>query len=197
MSPETIEGLVADYGYGIILVGTYFDHYGIPLFLVFGGIAASQNLLNLPMVFVCGFAGGWIADLFLYFLGYKTGLQYWMQFAFVRKLQKPIQWTDRLFEERPATVVILGRFLFAVSKIIPPFAGMIRYDFKHYFIYSFIGNLLFSAIYTTLSFLAGSVVIDFLKELEITNVVLTLLFVLGMWILTRKLMKNRTASGGT
>ena len=61
---------------------------GIPLFLVFGGIAASQNLLNLPLVFVCGFAGGWIADLFLYFLGYKTGLQYWMQFAFVRKLEK-------------------------------------------------------------------------------------------------------------
>ena len=69
MSPDTVEGLVRDYGYGIILVGTYFDHYGIPLFLVFGGIAASQNILNAHLVFLCGFAGGWIADLFLYFVG--------------------------------------------------------------------------------------------------------------------------------
>ncbi len=197
MSPETIEGLVGDYGYGIILVGTYFDHYGIPLFLVFGGIAASQNLLNLPMVFICGFAGGWIADLFLYFLGYKTGLQYWMQFAFVRKLGKLIQWTDRLFQKRPAMMVILGRFLFAVSKIIPPFAGMVRYNFKRYFVYSFIGNFLFSAIYTGISFLAGSVVVDSLKELEITNVIATLLFVGVMWLVTRKLLKDRTVSGGT
>ena len=35
MSPESIEPLVRDYGYVVILIGTYFDHYGIPLFLVF------------------------------------------------------------------------------------------------------------------------------------------------------------------
>ena len=111
MSPETIEGLVADYGYGIVLVGTYFDHYGIPLFLVFGGIAASKDLLNVYGVLLSGFAGGWIADLFLYFLGYKTGLAYWMRFSWVRRMESAISATHRMFQTRPAVVVILGRFL--------------------------------------------------------------------------------------
>ena len=141
----TIEGMVHNYGYLIVLVGTYFDHYGIPLFLVFGGIVASQGLLNMFLVLVCGFAGGWIADLFLYFLGYKTGLQYWINFDFVRKWTGIIKSIERLFRSRPAMLVILGRFLFVISKLIPPFAGMIRYRTSHYVFYSFIGNILFSS----------------------------------------------------
>lgn len=190
MSPETVEGLVRDYGYGIILIGTYFDHYGIPLFLVFGGIAASQNILNPYLVLLCGFAGGWIADLFLYFLGYKTGLQYWMQFAFVRKLAQPIDWTGRLFQTRPALVVILGRFLFAVSKIIPPFAGMIRYEVKRYIVYSFVGNIAFSAVYTWISVAIGPAILASIKGLKVTNVLLTAMFLLTLFWLTKKLIKS-------
>ena len=188
-SPET---LVQDYGYGIILIGTYFDHYGIPLFLVFGGIAASQDILNPYGVFFCGFAGGWIADLFLYFLGYKTGLGYWMQFGFVRKLEKLINWTHRAFQSHPATLVILGRFMFAVSKIIPPFAGMIRYDTRRYIQYSFAGNILFSLAYTLLSLSLGNFIINTLNPFKITNLLVTLLFILAIIWITRKVAPSKT-----
>ncbi|MBI4389845.1 MAG: DedA family protein [Nitrospinae bacterium] len=196
MSPEAIEGLVRDYGYGVILFGTYFDHYGIPLFLVFGGIAASKELLNLYVVLLCGFAGGWIGDLFLYFLGYKTGLRYWMQFAFVRKLAKPVATTERLFETRPALMVVLGRFLFAVSKIIPPFAGMIRYDVKRYVLYSFLGNVLYSAVYAWSSFLAGPYVLKSLRELKAANILITALFVLALFWLARKILNASRSPEG-
>jgi membrane protein DedA with SNARE-associated domain len=186
MSPESIEPLVQDYGYGIILIGTYFDHYGIPLFLVFGGIAASQDLLNPYGVLFCGFAGGWIADLFLYFLGYKTGLDYWMQFGFVRKLEKAISWTHRAFQSHPATMVILGRFMFAVSKIIPPFAGMIRYDIRRYILFSFIGNILFSVVYTFLSLSLGNVIINTLNPFKTSIIILTLAFIVIMIWITKK-----------
>ncbi|MCF8720204.1 DedA family protein [Nitrospina gracilis] len=189
MSPETIEGLVADYGYGIVLVGTYFDHYGIPLFLVFGGIAASKGLLNVYGVLLCGFAGGWIADLFLYFLGYKTGLAYWMRFAWVRSMESAIATTHRMFQTRPAVVVILGRFLFAVSKIIPPFAGMIHYDARRYIVYSFLGNVLFSVAYTAASFYSGPVVLDALGELEWGNVAATLCFILVLYFIARRALR--------
>jgi membrane-associated protein len=192
MTPETVEGLVRDYGYIVILVGTYFDHYGVPLFLVFGGIAASHHVLDVVAVGVCGFAGGWIADLFLYFLGYKTGLPYWMQFAAVRKLAQPIEWTRRLFQTRPAVLVILGRFMFAVSKIIPPFAGMIRFDVKRYVAYSFIGNAIFSTAYTVGAFLLGPVILDSLKSLKALNVAFAILFVLCLVWLGRRLIRNRT-----
>ncbi|MGP0629251.1 DedA family protein [Nitrospina sp. 32_T5] len=190
MSPETIEGLVADYGYGIVLVGTYFDHYGIPLFLVFGGIAASKDLLNVYGVLLCGFAGGWIADLFLYFLGYKTGLAYWMQFSWVRRMEGAIVTTHRMFQTRPAVVVILGRFLFAVSKIIPPFAGMIHYDARRYVVYSFLGNVLFSITYTAASFYSGPFVLDALKELKWGNVAVAVCFVLGLYIIARRTLRS-------
>ena len=186
MSPESIEPLVRDYGYGVILIGTYFDHYGIPLFLVFGGIAASQDLLSPYGVLFCGFAGGWIADLFLYFLGYKTGLDYWMQFGFVRKLEKPIRWTQRAFRSHPASMVILGRFLFVVSKIIPPFAGMIRYDIRRYILYSFAGNILFSVAYTFLSLSLGKVLINTLNPFKASVILLTLAFIVIMIWLTKK-----------
>ncbi len=186
------EALVQDYGYGIILIGTYFDHYGIPLFLVFGGIAASQDLLNPYGVLFCGFAGGWIADLFLYFLGYKTGLGYWMQFGFVRKLEKLIHWTHRAFQSHPATLVILGRFMFAVSKIIPPFAGMIRYDTRRYIGYSFLGNILFSLVYTLLSLSMGNFIITTLNPFKITNLLVTLLFIFVIILITRKVIPSQS-----
>ncbi|MBT5550689.1 MAG: DedA family protein [Nitrospina sp.] len=186
MSPESIEPLVRDYGYGVILIGTYFDHYGIPLFLVFGGIAASQDLLNPYGVLFCGFAGGWIADLFLYFLGYKTGLNYWLQFGFVRKLEKPINWTQRAFKSHPVSMVILGRFLFVVSKIIPPFAGMIHYDIRRYILYSFIGNILFSVAYTFLSLSLGNVILDTLNPFKASIIFLTLAFIAIMIWITKK-----------
>ncbi len=192
MTPDAVETLVRDYGYWIILIGTYFDHYGIPLFLVFGGIAASQDLLNVYLVLACGFAGGWIADLFLYFLGYKTGLEYWMQFAFVRKLKKPIDWTHRAMQNYPAAMVILGRFLFAVSKIIPPFAGMIRYNPKRYILYSFMGNILFSLTYTFLSLSLGNLILDTLNPFKVTNIILTLVFVLTMIAITKKLTRTHS-----
>jgi len=190
MSLETIGELVRDYGYWMVLFGTYFDHYGIPLFLVFGSMAAADHLLNVYVVLICGFAGGWIADLFLYFLGYKTGLQYWMQFALVKKLAGPIESIHRLFRSRPAMAVILGRFLFAVSKFIPPFAGMIRYPVRTYVLYSFIGNILFSITYTAAGFLAGRLVLESLKELKVINILLTVLFILILMWLTQKLLKK-------
>jgi len=190
MSLETIEELIRDYGYWVVFFGTYFDHYGVPLFLVLGSIAAADHLMNVYVVLACGFAGGWIADLFLYFLGYKTGLEYWMQFALVRKLAGPIESTRRLFQSRPAVAVILGRFLFVISKFIPPFAGMIRYPAPNYILYSLIGNILFSAIYTAAGFLVGGLVLESLKELKVINILMTVLFILVMAWLTQRLLKK-------
>ncbi len=186
MSLEAVEGLVQNYGYWIILVGTYFDHYGIPLFLVFGGIAASQEILNPLVVFACGFAGGWIADLFLYFLGFKTGLEYWKQFAFIRKFSKQIEMAQQLFETKPVVIVILGRFLFAVSKFIPPFAGMIRYSPSRYVTFSFLGNVLFSFLYTVASYNIGKTIIGSIDNFKFAAVCITILFILiSIWSIKR------------
>jgi membrane protein DedA with SNARE-associated domain len=186
MSLEAIEGLVQNYGYWIIFAGTYFDHYGIPLFLVFGGIAASQEILDPTAVFICGFAGGWIADLFLYFLGFKTGLEYWKQFAFIRKFSKQIEMVQRLFETKPVVMVVLGRFLFAVSKFIPPFAGMIHYSPFRYVVLSFLGNVLFSCVYTTASYFLGKNIIGSLDQFKLTAICITILFILvSIWATKR------------
>lgn len=189
MSPENIEHWVSDYGYGIILLGTYFDHYGIPLFIVFGGIAASTDTLNVFGVALCGFLGGWIGDLFLYFLGYKTGLDYWRQFAWVRKMDGAIETVDRMLRLRPALVVVLGRFLFAVSKLVPPFAGMVRYDVRRYIVFSFLGNLLFAGAYTALSFASGKWMIDQLGGFKLASIFFTLI-VLGMMIALIRRLKT-------
>ncbi|MFQ5482810.1 MAG: DedA family protein [Nitrospinaceae bacterium] len=186
MSPGDIERLVGDYGYGVILLGTYFDHFGVPLFLVFGGIAASTGILDVYGVMLCGLAGGWIGDLVLYFLGYKTGLGYWMQFAWVRRMEPVLKAADRLFRSRPVAVIILGRFLFAVSKIIPPFAGMIRYRAPKYLLYSLMGNILYASAYTALSYTAGPWVLAGLDEWKLSHLLLTFLFLLILvWAVRR------------
>ena len=184
----TIEGLVRDYGYWIILVGTYFDHYGVPLFLVFGGITASQGLLNVYAVLFCGFAGGWIADIFLYFLGYKTGLDYWMQLSVTRKLIHIVRFTDKMFRRQPAVMIILGRFLFIVSKFIPPFAGMIRYNFRNYALYSFSGNIIFSITYTFGSYFAGNWILSSKTGLQVWNLIFGVVFFGLMVLLTRRIL---------
>ena len=187
-----VERLVGDYGYWIILIGTYFDHYGIPLFLVFGGIAASQKVLNVNIVLFCGFIGGWTADLFLYFLGYKTGLQYWSQFYLARKLFRTITFVDRVFQRRPAVMIIFGRFLFVVSKIIPPFAGMVRYNIRNYILCSFSGNLIFSIIYTLVSYFAGSWILNSQTGLKVGNIIFALTFMVLMVLFTQKASQSST-----
>ncbi len=191
MSPENIERWVSDFGYGIILIGTYFDHFGIPLFIVFGGIAASTGTLNPIGVAICGFLGGWIGDLFLYFLGYKTGLNYWRQFAWVRKLDRAIAFTDNMLRTRPALMIVLGRFLFAVSKIVPPFAGMVRYDVRRYILFSLVGNLLFAGLYTLISVSAGPFIIAQLKGFKISSIVITLVLLVILGNVMRRFTPSR------
>ncbi len=191
MSPENIERWVSDFGYWVILIGTYFDHFGIPLFIIFGGIAASTGTLNPIGVAVCGFMGGWIGDLFLYFLGYKTGLEYWRQFSWVRKLDKAIAFTDRMLRSQPAIMIVLGRFLFAVSKFVPPFAGMVRYDVRRYILFSFAGNLLFAGLYTIISVSAGPFIIDQLKGFKISSIALTLVFLIILVNVMRRFTPSR------
>ncbi|QPJ62635.1 MAG: hypothetical protein G3M70_12425 [Candidatus Nitronauta litoralis] len=191
MSPENIERWVSDFGYGIILIGTYFDHFGIPLFIIFGGIAASTGTLNPIGVAVCGFLGGLIGDLFLYFLGYKTGIEYWRQFSWVRKMDKAIAFTNQMLQSKPAILIVLGRFLFAVSKIVPPFAGMVRYNTKRYVAYSITGNLLFAGLYTFLSVLSGPFIIEQLKGFKISSIVVTLLFIIILVNVMRRLTPSK------
>src|SRR5919202_672629 len=76
-SPEAVLGFVTSllvaHGYLVIIFGAALDNFGLPssgdIVLLAGGLFANSGQLALPLVMLSGFAGAFISDNSVYWIG--------------------------------------------------------------------------------------------------------------------------------
>lgn len=114
----TLSELVAQYGYSVILLGTFFEGETI---LVIGGFAAHRGHLELSGVVLAAFIGTVCGDQFYYFLGRRHGRGL---------LSRHPRWVPRvtrakrLIERFQLPIILLFRFIYGVRTITPFVLGM-------------------------------------------------------------------------
>ena len=109
----SVSDLVAQYGYGMVLVGALAEGESV---LVAAGFAAHRGLLQLPLVMAIAFAASTCSDQFCFYLGRRHGPQLLTRFP---KLQGTMQRVETLLRRHPAAAVFGVRFLYGLRTAGP------------------------------------------------------------------------------
>jgi len=178
----TLQYIVDSYGYAAIFIGTFLEGETI---LVLGGVAAKLDYLEFPLVIICAFAGTFLGDQFLFFLGRHKGealLEKW-----------PI-WRERADKvmpviERHRLLIILGfRFLYGMRTIIPFAIGMSRVSILEFLLLNAISATVWSSLVGVLGYALGHGMELFLGDIRhYEEILFSVILIVGvsMWLMHR------------
>lgn len=145
---------IADYGYWAVYLGTMWDHSGLQLFGVAGGVMASaamEKTLAFPaVVLACGL-GSLTSDLIFWFLGrWRSD---WL-FRIVRKDASRMRLTiiGEGFAKWRFPILTFGRFLPWLGRFVPAAAGLEKIPLRLSILPLVCGSAFSAALYAGLGY---------------------------------------------
>ncbi len=132
---------------------------GQTIVFIVGFLIASTGLFEVHWALLVIFFGGFLGDLFGYFLGYRiVNLK---TFLNSRKNDKSfLNYANDFFNKYGSWSVILGREVNFTRSFIPFFAGMSKMNFGKFFLLAALSNILWTIISFYLGFYLGFLVIE-------------------------------------
>jgi membrane protein DedA with SNARE-associated domain len=210
MSATPLPGLLGavapvlhDYGYlavaGLILV----ENFGIPApgetILVAASVYAGTGRLNIVMVGVIAVLAAIVGNCIGYAIGYYGGHALALRFGkYVFLTSERLERTERFFERRGGTVVVVARFFEGLRQAAGIIAGTVEMPFRSFVGFTTLGAVLWVALWAPLGYLAG----DHIGTIyaDVVRYSLYLLIALGVlaaaWITRAVLRRRRAAQRG-
>jgi membrane protein DedA with SNARE-associated domain len=152
--------LVTNYGYIIIVIGTFFEGETI---LIVAGFLAHGGYLQLPYVIIAGFAGTFIGDQLYFYVGCIKEKKF-IDHKPLWKLK-----ADRVLKllEKHQTWLILGfRFLYGVRTVTPFVLGASGISPINYGVLNLFGGLMWTILVGVLGYYFGHAVEFVLIEIK-------------------------------
>jgi undecaprenyl-diphosphatase len=157
---ETINGLVASYGYALLVVLVGLESFGIPLpgetALVTAGAFAALGRLNIAGVIIAAAAGAILGDNAGYWLGRKGGI------ALIHRYGRHVGLDDAkvarvqsFFERHGAKTVFIGRFIALLRSWAAALAGVACMPYHTFTLYNALGGLTWAALFGSLGYAFG------------------------------------------
>lgn len=142
-------GLIREYGYLAILLGTFLEGETI---LILGGVAAHLGSLELPLVMLTAFFGSSAGDQLYYFIGKWKGRSVLNYFP---RWNVPAQKVFRLLERHKNLVILSFRFFYGLRNVTPFALGISRVETSRFVTLNLIGAALWAVSFATFGFLIG------------------------------------------
>ncbi|MCF7888713.1 MAG: VTT domain-containing protein, partial [Victivallales bacterium] len=148
----TIEKIIAEYGY-----------YAIPLAVIIlgnavifaAGILAHHGVLEIPMVIICAFIGGFIiSQLLFYFGGFFIKKERQNKNKEVDN-EKTINGIKEKFNRSPFSVILFSRLIPGFRFIAPIVIGLLKYNKIKFLIYDIIAVIIITVLLVFLGFCFG------------------------------------------
>jgi membrane protein DedA with SNARE-associated domain len=142
---------------GLFLLAMY-DRTGTPAPVVLAGIAAANGELNLVAVILVSIVAGVIGESIFYAGGYLSGVgarYIGKRFQVPRlsvRVPKFLRNTIRAEVVGQPTVIIFGRFLPAVGRLVSPLAGVVRVPLRPFAVFTILGQTLLVVFYATTAY---------------------------------------------
>jgi membrane protein DedA with SNARE-associated domain len=173
-------GLIRDYGYFAILIGTFLEGETI---LILGGVAASLGSLELPLVMLAAFTGSSAGDQLYYFIGRWKGralLDYFPRWKI------PAQKVFHHVERHKNLVILSFRFFYGLRNVTPFVLGITRVETPRFVVLNLIGAAIWAVSFSLIGFLVGVAHERFLGKSYRTALLgaLVVLFV-GVWLFSK------------
>lgn len=182
--------LVDSWSYPGIFLTTMIESTFVPmpaeLTMIPAGILAAQGELNYWGVLVSSTAGVVVGSIINYWIGYRFGrtlLEKYGKYVFIKHdfLEK----TEAFFEKYGAFAVFIGRLLIGIRHYIGFVAGIARFKFKSFVVYTSIGGLLWMFILLQIGYLSEKTAessYSAVTNLQIIIVLLTIISVIAYGI---------------
>ncbi|MXP51039.1 DedA family protein [Pantoea sp. SoEX] len=155
-----ISELISQYGYLALFIGSIAEG---ETFTLIGGITIHEGLLNFTGVILATMAGGILGDQLLYWIGRKYGTKILQKF---KRYKNKVIKARRLIKNQPILFVIGVRFMYGFRLIGPIIIGASRLNSMKFFVLNVVGAAIWSFIFVTIGFYAGSVVIPWLYKIH-------------------------------
>ena len=174
-----LQGIIENYGYAAILIGTFLEGETI---LVLGGLAANQGYLELPGVIFAAFLGGLCADQLFFYLGRKhsqtvlSRRPYWKS-----KAEK----VHKMMNRFQTPMILSFRFLYGLRTVTPFVIGTSPVSFKKFILLNSAGALAWAVAIGSGGYLFGHVLEIFIGKIKHYEVqVFAMIALLGLLVWT-------------
>ena len=146
----TLEPLIEDYGYWVILLGTFLEGETV---LILGGFAAHLGYLEMPWVVLCAFAGTLGGDQFFFYLGRRHARETLARYPSWRAR---IERVHSLLKRYHKPLLLIYRFLYGLRSVIPFAIGLTRIPAGQFLAFSLFGAAVWATAIGTGGYLFGS-----------------------------------------
>ncbi len=189
----SVDHLLHTYGYAAVFVLVAVESLGVPLpgetILVAAGIyAGATHRLEVWVLFAVAAAAAIVGDNIGFWIGDKGGYRLLRRYGhLIRFNERKIKVGRYIFERHGAKVVFFGRFVSILRTYAAFLAGTNRMRWRRFLLFNAAGGVLWAAIYSFGSYLAGNTLNRLSKPVDIVlGVVAAVVVVVGLWLIRRR-----------
>ncbi|QSZ27720.1 DedA family protein [Aceticella autotrophica] len=152
--------IIVDYGYLALFIALIIEGTGMPgpveLFFLAAGYLISKGQMNFTSVILVAAAGNVTGNAIAYMIGAKKGRAFVERYGKYLKISvKDLEGMDKWFSKYGGLTVFLGRIIGLPRTPAIWASGISKMNFKVYFIYSALADLIWSAFWTSVAYLAA------------------------------------------
>ncbi len=168
--------LIQHYGYAIVFFLSLLEGETI---VALAGIAAYQGYLRLDWVIAVAIVGAMFGDQLFFYLGRTKGKKFLTKRP---KLAARLARIHKLLERYPGAMTFGSRFMYGFRTVIPMALGTTKISGFRFFIFNFIGAVVWGIFFALGGYMFGTVIEHFIVNLKRAQKYIILGIVLGIAI---------------
>ena len=183
---ELLRSFFDQYGYWTVFFALLLENAGIPVpgetVLLFASfLAFDEQELRLRYIILVGIAAATIGDNIGYWIGRKGGRPLLERYTHLFRIPPSIiEKGERVFAKHGSVTVFFARFVFGMRIIAGPLAGVLRMDWKKFWIFNFLGAALWVTVISILGYKFGEEWEDLVRVLGRVNLVIG---IIALWVI--------------
>lgn len=192
---DIIRQHLAEHGYSTIAVALLLENAGIPvpgetILLLASFVAYSEHTLSLPYIILVGTAACTAGDNLGFLIGFYGGRPLLARYSkLFRITPETIAKGEDLFERYGAATILVARFIAGLRIIAGPLAGVLRMNWRKFFLSNFIGAALWVTVISCVGYFFGKhfdQLMGVLKDVNLALVIAAAIAVAIIWLKRRK-----------
>ena len=165
---EFFEGLVRNYGYLALFVGTFLEGETI---LLFAGFLAHDGQLDLSMCLLTAFCGSLAGDQTAFYVGRWKGKQF---IANRPAWQCRVERVHRMLERFHEVLILSFRFFYGLRNLTPFILGTTEVSGLKFFLLNAVGAAVWAVVFGSAGYLFGEAVNSVLKDVKHLQMIILL-----------------------
>lgn len=194
MDNETLSFWLIHYGSFALFLLLALGIIALPIpeetLMVLAGILMHKGLLQIPPTVMATYAGSICGISISYVLGRTLGNYFIHKYgSWIGLTEQRLQQANSWFERFGKWSLLIGYFIPGVRHFTGFSAGVTNLEYKQFAIFAYIGAILWGTLFLSIGYFFGNC-LAICKDLEITDILMIILILLGLGYLVYRLKKK-------